>query len=51
MTHTKRRTPAEHHLPHPPPEPRPAGMQAMGETIYEQIRLAVQELAAPHRPN
>lgn len=49
MTNTKRRTPVEHQPPHP--EPRPAGMQAIGEVLYEQIRRAVQELAAPPRPN
>ena len=47
MTHAKRRTAAEPQ----PVEPRPAGMQAMGETIYRQIRQVVQELAAnPQQP-
>ncbi|MHB8877017.1 MAG: hypothetical protein ACYC8T_25255 [Myxococcaceae bacterium] len=47
MNHPKRRTHPEQPTP---PEPRPAGMQAMGEAIYEQIRQAVQELPAPTRP-
>ncbi len=39
-------------LAHPPlsgPR-RPAGMQVMGEAVYQQIRRAVAELEAPDAP-
>ncbi|MBI3180925.1 MAG: hypothetical protein HYZ28_02145 [Myxococcales bacterium] len=35
--------------PHPNPPQRPAGMQAMGEEIYREIRQLVRELASHRR--
>lgn len=42
---TKRKSPPEV----PASVPRPAGMQAMGLAVYEQIRQLVQELAGSSR--